>query len=268
MKRYVSFILSSKFGFFRKPDFSSKDSPSCSYNWIPLTNLYGLLGACIGLNGYESLGDNRKRLEYMSLRDLLRIAIIPLDSNNNLKMDSFDKEIVVYNTNLHTVQNTGFAQCREQILVNPKFEIILEIDEEKIISKVIELKLDDKFLNLSYVEKFLNGPMFTIYLGKNEFLASILNIKEEVAEEKTENKEFTFSSLFLKEDCEITRRWDASIIQDQYTTSEFLPYDYDDNIKYRYKEFFLSNSFIESNANLEHIIKIKRFDKPIYVYMM
>ena len=272
MKRYISFILSSKFGFFRKPDFSSKDSPSCSYNWIPPTTLYGLLGACIGLNGYnicyENFGGKRNKLEYMSLRNLLKIAIIPLADNNDLKLDSFDKEIVVYNTNLHTVQKTGFAQCKEQILVNPKFEIILEIDEDKIKSKIVELDLNEKFLNLLSIERFLKGPLFTTYLGKNEFLALITDIKEEAAEEIAEDEKFTFKSIFLKEQHVITRQWDESVIRDPYTISEFLPYNYDNNIKFEYKEFFLSNNFIETSTNRNHIVKIKKPNKPSYVCMV
>lgn len=274
MKRYISFILSSKFGFFRKPDFS--ENISYSYNWIPPTTLYGLLGACLGLTGYESLdGNSKKKLEYMSLKDLIKVAIIPMDKNNNLKFDSFDKDIVVYNTNYHSLQDkrthlrVSSAQCREQILVNPKFQIILEMDESRIKSKINELKLRDVFFNLLSIEKFLKGPTFTIYLGKNEFLAVITDVREEKTEQIDRTEEFTFSSIFLMNDSyDLSRKWDSSIVNGKYTISEFLPSDYNNNTKYSYNEFFLSNHFIEMKSNNEDVVKIQQSGKQLYVYLV
>lgn len=274
MKKYFSFIISSRFGFFRKPELSK--GVSYSYNWIPLTSLYGLIGACIGLNGYHSINfKDRKTLEYMSLKKLIRVGVIPIDKNNNLKLDSFDKEIIVYNTNLHNLQvknskcRAGFAQCREQTLINPKFKIIIEIDETKIRNKLKELNLRGQFLNLLSIRNYFECPIYTPYFGKNEFMTVISDINEGAIEEISSDDEFAIESIFLKDGTiEISRSWDNTIIDKPYIISEFLPYDYNSNLKYQYKEFFVSNNKINILNEQNNLIKIVSPKKATLVYLI
>jgi CRISPR-associated protein Cas5h len=152
----VSFILKADFGFFRKPD--TNEGINLSYNVIHRPSILGILGAIVGLEGYQEFG---KLPEYYNTFKDLRVSIEPVEEQLY-----FQKTTLKYNN------TTGFANKDGQL----KIQTTLNIEESLLISPVykiyVELDLDVE------IEKKLKENItkqqaeYLPYFGKNECLVS------------------------------------------------------------------------------------------------
>ena len=136
-ERLISFDLKADFGFFKKPDINDA---YLTYNMLHKPALLGILGAIIGLKGFEQ---NKRLPDYYTLLKHVKIGIKPLETDNG----NFLKCFIGYNnaTGMASKEEGGILQVREQTLIHT----------ERILYDYLK----------SYRAEFLP------YMGKNDFSA-------------------------------------------------------------------------------------------------
>ena len=193
----ISFKLSGKTACFRKPDVNAY--AYFTYNNIHKPALLGLLGAIIGLGGYNQLFKKNRDLKkgsleyydgfpefYQELKDL-KISIIPLAKNGY-----FSKKIQVFNNSVGyaSFEEGGNLIVREQWLENPAWKIIILNDGSKVYKRIKE-----------YLEK--DKAVYIPYLGKNDHFANINDVNSIKLEKVIDS--INISSLFNEEVLEISK---------------------------------------------------------------
>lgn len=182
MKQYrlVSFDLKADFGFFKKPDINEV---YLTYNMIHKPALLGILGAIVGLQGFQK---NEVLPQYYQNLKHLKVGISPLNSHSG----NFDKHFVEYTntTGMASNEEGGNLIIREQVLINPGYRCFLLLNLEDKIEK-------DLYINLqSYYAEFLP------YMGKNDFSAWWENFKEYDSFEKFDfDRDYRIATVFCKE---------------------------------------------------------------------
>jgi CRISPR-associated protein Cas5h len=161
--RAISFKLSGKFAHFKKPDVNSHTY--FTYSHIHKVALLGILGAILGLKGYESFSREKGILRgdfpefYEKLKDF-KVAIIP-------QKPYFTKKIVTFNNSVGyaSKEDGGNLIVREQWLENPAWEILVLENESEEFRELKRRLLKKEFA-------------FIPYLGKNDHFANISDVKE------------------------------------------------------------------------------------------
>ncbi|WP_044415682.1 type I-B CRISPR-associated protein Cas5b [Halarcobacter anaerophilus] len=193
----ISFKLSGKTACFRKPDVNAYSY--FTYNNIHKPALLGLLGAIIGLGGYNQLFEKNRDLKkgsleydegfpefYQELKNL-KISIIPLAKNGY-----FSKKIQVFNNSVGyaSFEEGGNLIVREQWLENPAWQIIILDDGTKVYQKIKE-----------YLQK--GKAVYIPYLGKNDHFANINDVNPIKLEKVIDS--INISSLFNEKLLEISK---------------------------------------------------------------
>lgn len=154
----LKFTLSGRTAFFKIPEVNSY--VYFSYGHIHKVSLLGLLGAVMGYGGYNSQGEKEYPEFYEKLKDI-KISIMPKNTNG-----SFSKKIQFFNNSVGYASNEegGNLIVKEQWLEDVEWDIFIKIEDTEIHK---ELKERMKNFNFEY----------TIYLGKNDHLATINNVE-------------------------------------------------------------------------------------------
>ena len=191
----VSFELSGKTACFRKPDVNQY--AYFTYNNIHKPALLGLLGAILGLGGYNQLSAenirNKKEKkplnggfpEFYEKLKHLKVSITPIAPHGY-----FSKKVQAFNNSVGYASKElgGNLIVREQWLEEPKWQIMVLDDGS------------DEYLKLK--EYLLEGKcMFIPYLGKNDHPATIVESKEIALNAPMED--IKISSLFIENRCAI-----------------------------------------------------------------
>lgn len=163
MQKAIKFKLFGKTAFFKKPEVN--EYAYFTYNNIHKIALLGILGAIIGLGGYNQQNEEKYPEFYEKLKDL-KIAIVP---DKKLK-GIYPKKIQVFNNSVGyaSKEDGGNLIVREQWLESPSWTVYIYNDgmvEEKIYNKLREYLLQGK-------------AVYIPYLGKNDHPASITEVKE------------------------------------------------------------------------------------------
>lgn len=150
MEKLISIDLYADFGFFRKPD--TNDGINLSYIMLHKPALLGVLGAIIGLKGYEQYG---KFPEYYEKLKDLKIGIAPLRHEKG----NFQKTVIKYSNTVGYANKGSNYLTEEATLVAPAYRcyLLLNMDVE------IQKKLYE-YLKAGKAE-------YLPYFGKNEFSA-------------------------------------------------------------------------------------------------
>lgn len=180
--KLISFDIQADFAFFRKPE--TNNTINLSYNIIHKPAILGLLGAILGLSGYQEKG---KWPEYYQKLKELKVGVAPLQHEKG----NFAKTNIKY-TNTIGYANKGSNFLTEELtLINPTYRIFLLLDE----SDVLQAQL------LSSIQK--GEAVYVPYLGKNEFTAwwKPSSYKEYSYSEKTiePNQSVKIITVFQKE---------------------------------------------------------------------
>ncbi|MDR1554745.1 MAG: type I-B CRISPR-associated protein Cas5b [Campylobacteraceae bacterium] len=163
--RALSFKLSGKSAFFKKPDVNKY--VYFTYNNIHKPAFLGLLGAIIGLGGHAQLFNQNEQLEnngypefYEKLR-YLKIAITPLAPKGY-----FSKKIQVFNNSVGYASQEigGNLIVREQWIENPFWQIMILNDDSELYKKIEKYLLESR-------------AVYIPYLGKNDHPAQISEVK-------------------------------------------------------------------------------------------
>ena len=180
MNRTLQILISSDFALFKKND---SNEFALTYNFPPKPQILGLLGAIIGLSGYSK---NEKKVDFYEKLKNFKVAIVPLDENNQPVIEPPKKTVITYN-NYHgygSMEEGGILQIREQVLIGPRYRIFI-VGKGKYYDE-LKKKLESQ-------EYF-----YTPYLGKNEFFAVVQYEGEKEATKVTGGTE-KISSIFLKD---------------------------------------------------------------------
>ncbi|CAA6825096.1 MAG: CRISPR-associated protein, Cas5h family [uncultured Sulfurovum sp.] len=204
----ISFILSAKTAIFKKPDVNSY--LYVTYNNIHKPALLGLLGAIIGLGGYNQLhtqkellkekvkgskGKDKKVLQeelfkleeqypefYEKLKDL-KVSITPLAPHGY-----FSKKVQVFNNSVGYASKEagGNLIVREQWLEKPKWKIMILDDGSEMYEKLKGYLLSKQ-------------STFIPYLGKNDHPVKIDKVNEIVLSSELVLDQGNYvDSLFIK----------------------------------------------------------------------
>ncbi len=185
MLETIKFELSSRMAIIKKPD---SNETYYTYTFPHKIMIYGILGAIIGLNGYnyyslkKCLKEDVEELpEFYSKLCNLKIAIVPYIDNKNFK-----KKIQSFNNSVgYASQEQGNNLIvKEQCLENPKWDIYIMNNNSDEYNKIKEYLLNRK---CEYIP----------YIGKNDHFANIKNIEVFNIESKSNSEKI--DSIFDKD---------------------------------------------------------------------
>ena len=235
--KIISFDLKAEMGFFKKPDIN--DSIYLTYNMLHKPALLGILGAIVGLPGYQKSGEMP---EYYQKLKHLKIGIAPLESDNG----NFLKDVVAYNN------GTGFASSeaggnlivKEQILLKPSYRCYLLLD------------LDNPLEQSIYCRIINQEAVFLHYLGKNDFSAWWDNVQEYQFENFISKGNYKIASIFAKSEAVsgyIVQAMSMSSreIKPVFAYFERLPIELDDKLfQYNFGDFVYSNATFRKDMDM------------------
>ena len=233
MKKLISFTIKADFGMFKKPDIN--DKIFITYNIIPKTYILGMLGSIMGYEGYAQNKDKTKMPEFYEKLKNIRVAIAPSDKNGGI----FKKEFILFNNTC----NGETKNITEQTLVNPAYDIYIEIDEEHELIKRLEAKQAE----------------FLPYMGKNEFPLWWDDFHDHTIFEKVEQKEqFHVLTIIPKDENFVLKNSGYK----ERTTNYFylferLPIDWSNNPRqYKYQDFLYTNAIFKSTDSFHSIQQV------------
>ncbi|MFZ5351938.1 MAG: type I-B CRISPR-associated protein Cas5b [Bacillota bacterium] len=227
--RALTFKLSGKTAFFKKPDVNS--FAYFTYGHIHRVALLGLLGAIVGLGGNIQQKDKQYPEYYERLKEL-KLSVVPLPID---KKGYFSKKLQVYNNSVGyaSKEEGGNLIVREQWLEEPKWQIFILDDDS------IERSLFEKLCDYIISSKCVYVP----YLGKNDHPATITNVSlVELSEIKQQNH---IDSLFVMKSYNIRKySWNDS---PEYMYREVVPIALNKDYNfYEYDEICFTNIEVEN----------------------
>lgn len=238
MQKAIKFKLFGKTAFFKKPEVN--EYAYFTYNNIHKIALLGILGAIIGLEGYNQQREKTYPEFYEKLKDL-KISIVP---DKKLK-GIYPKKIQTFNNSVGYASNEegGNLIVREQWLENPSWTIYIYNDgtvESNLYNKLKEYLLQGK-------------TVYIPYLGKNDHPASITQVKEiELKEEKLDYIDSIFSENIeidsfdsVDELAYLIKEIQPIKLQEEYNFYEYEPFIY--------TNYYLKNEiegYTDRNTNL------------------
>ena len=247
--KIISFDIESDFGMFKKPDVNTP--AYFTFNIIPKIQILGILGAVVGLKGYNQMKESDNYPEfYKELRDL-PVGIVPYGNRG-----VFQKRIIKYNNTIgYANKDGGTLNIIEQTLVTPKYQIYIGLDLSNEIHKKLDKYLLAKPIEYEYIP----------YMGKNEFRLTIDEVRDNSFAPFIPTDEFAIHSLFPNIANEALKRSEA--LQDPFDTSmsetyfyyfERLPISLDELNQYKYENFAYTNAKLVHNA--EFVKNLRLFD--------
>jgi CRISPR-associated protein Cas5h len=186
MEKLISIDLEADFGFLRKPD--TNDGISMSYNMLHKPSLLGILGAILGLEGYQKRG---VLPEYYQQLKNLKVGIAPLGDDRG----NFQKTTIVYTNTVGYANKDGNLIAYENTLVRPSYRVFIILQ-------------DDHPL-YDYLKK--SKAEYIPYLGKNEFPVwwKTESFREHALRLFTFDREYQVNTLFRKRGGESSRDQEA-----------------------------------------------------------
>jgi len=249
--KIISCDIEADFGMFKKPDVNDV---YFTFNIIPKTQILGILGAVIGLKGYNQMKDSDDYPEFYKELQNLPIGVVPYGNKG-----VFQKRIIKYNNTVgYANKDGGTLNIIEQTLITPKYRIYIGLD----LSNKIHKKLD-KYLSAKPVEY-----EYIPYMGKNEFRLTIDEVQ--CFEDKDfsifkPTGEFSIYSLFpnigneaLKKSEALRDPFDISMSETYFYYFERLPIGLDELNQYKYENFAYTNAKLVHDT--EFIKSLSLFD--------
>lgn len=258
MQETIKFDLTANMSIIKKPE---SNETYYTYRFPHKIMLLGLLGAIIGLNGYnyyalkKQLGEDVEELpEFYSKLEKLKIAIIPkiTDSNFKYKIQTFNNSV-----GYASKEEGNNLVVKEQWLEKPYWEIYILQDDSDEYRKIKEYLTQQK---CEYIP----------YIGKNDHFADIKNI--EIKNVDTVINTSYINSIFNKEiilddvdEFDELLAFDFFNTEiDQYEYKEILPTKLNEKIGYtEFKPFLFTNKKLHTKSEAE-LYQVD--DKIIYYF--
>ncbi len=237
-QKLISFDLKAEMGFFKKPDINS--GIYLTYNMLHKPALLGILGAIVGLQGYQ---ENGKFPEYYQTLKHLKVGIKPLDSDKG----NFTKDMVAYNngTGFASSESGGNLIVTEQIIIKPSYRCYLLLNTHDDTERLL-------------FERIMNHEAeFPPYMGKNDFSAWWENAMEYEAESFTFDTNYKIATIFAKTEAvsgyvaKSMSLFSKESKEATFMYFEKLPVSFDETLyQYEYKDFVYTNSTFKKDMNM------------------
>lgn len=240
----ISFDLQADFGFFRKPD--ANDGLQLSYNMLHKPALLGILGAVVGLKGYEKKG---QWPEYYKLLKAVPVGIEPL----NHERGNFTKTAITYTNTVGYANADGTLIVQESTLRSPAYRVYVLLNE----ADEVQARLLNRIRN--------QEAEFVPYLGKNEFTAWWESVAEYTMQEFDAGTDFTITSLFIREYPISSQRRKPRIspstrsVSNRATFSYFerLPVGFDERLmQYELAEFAFTDWTLQAGTQIDDLYEV------------
>lgn len=237
-QKLISFDLKAEMGFFKKPDINS--GIYLTYNMLHKPALLGILGAIVGLQGYQESG---KFPDYYNKLQHLKVGVCPLESDKG----NFTKHIVAYNngTGFASNESGGNLIITEQILIKPSYRCYLLLNIENDIEKTLFERIS------KYEAEYLP------YMGKNDFSAWWDNVQEYDFAKFIAKSDYKIVSIFAKTEAAsnyIVRSMPMFSKEAKlpvFVYFERLPIGFDEQLKqYNYADFVYSNATFSKDMDM------------------
>lgn len=244
MLETIKFELSSRMAIIKKPD---SNETYYTYTFPHKIMIYGILGAIIGLNGYnyyslkKCLKEDVEELpEFYSKLCNLKIAIVPYIDNKNFK-----KKIQSFNNSVgYASQEQGNNLIvKEQCLENPKWDIYIMDNNSDEYNKIKEYLLNRK---CEYIP----------YIGKNDHFANIKNVEvfniESISNSEKIDSIFDKDILadYIDDFDEMFTAGFTGKKDEKYEYIEVNPTKLNENIGYtNFKQFIFTNKSLKIKEN-------------------
>ncbi|GAA0123527.1 MAG: type I-B CRISPR-associated protein Cas5 [Clostridium argentinense] len=229
----LKFTLKGKTAFFKKPDVNTYFY--FTYGNIHKVAILGVLGAVLGLKGYNNQEKNNEYPEFYEKLKSVNIGIVPLNNKGYIS-----KKIQIFNNSVGyaSKEQGGNLIVKEQWLEDPKWDIYILLKGE------IENQIKDNMLNYNFA--------FVPYLGKNDHMATIENI-EVVKDINNINNPKKIDSLYIKDYFAFKNTEynfdEEDKVEDTWKYEEMLPVLLEKNTNmYVLKSFVHTNSLIENSS--------------------
>lgn len=255
MKEVIKFNIKAPFAFFS--DKSGVEFNS-SYSCITPTAIKGILGAILGLEGFKDFSKN-KGIDYLRELNHLHIGI---EINN----EKITQTPIKYSDN--TLMNITNVNNRPTLV---GYSVLNKVDYNIYIVLDSDLEIDIKIKDF-----LINGKSYyPIYLGKNEFSASISNIELERYTELNDNNLYIdsiFPKLFSKyskvSENFYKRRTRKNDFKEVFATKMFfsipISSDFNTGEYNRFEKVTFNAPATDINLDNDKIIEFK--NKNIYVF--
>ena len=258
-QKLISIDLRADFAFFKKPDYN--DGLLLSYNIMHKPALLGILGAIIGLAGYQKKGELPEY--YQKLKDL-PVGVEPLGAEKG----NFQKTSVKYTNTVGYANDDGNLIVDETMLIKPCYRCYLLLD-----TAISEHALLYENLSRGYAE-------FIPYLGKNEFQASWMDSGGEntfreyiFLPRANPERDYKIKTLFRKtvvvndstdtESVDTYSPYKLALTAETFVYFERLPFSFVNHpvmIQYLMESYAYSNLTIKKEVVLEGLYFIKELE--------
>lgn len=245
----VSFDLKADGAMFKKPDVN--EGLYLSYNTLHKPALLGILGAVLGLGGFEA---SKAFPEYYQKLSQLQVSIAPIGDRSD--KGNFTKFTVQYNNGVGyaSQEQGGNLIVKEQTLFRPGYRCYVQVDP----SDPMQQRL---------AEALQKGEaVYPPYLGKNEFPAWWENVQVWEEEAFGGDREFFLQSLFVKQgrlQDEVARpkfsfrTLGNNPLSERFLFFERLPLRYDPTLRqYQLAEFAYTNQLLEADSALSNLYEL------------
>lgn len=246
-QKLISFDLQADFGFFKKPDYNI--GILLSYNLLHKPALLGILGAIIGLKGYEKKGEFP---EYYQLLKDIQLGIEPLEGYH--EKGNFSKTSVKYTNTVGYANADGNLLVEETMLIKPAYRCYLL------------LSLEDENQSKLYQYLKTGQAEYIPYFGKNEFQAWWHEGIQEYSFTPFEAKsDFKISSLFIRESTirenKVAQKFSFAIKgminQSSFSYFERLPVDFHEKLyQYELAEFAYTDWTLRKDSQISDLYEI------------
>lgn len=239
----IAFKLSGRTAFFKKPDVNI--NTYFTYNNIHRISFLGLLGAVLGLEGYNQQsrrikeeGEKEELIYpefYSKLKDL-KISIVP-----NAYKGYFVKKVQIFNNSVgYANSDSGLLNVREQWIENPSWDIYILDDDS--IDKELFRKLKNCILNKECV--------YMPYLGKNDHTAEIEDAR--IVQLNRTDKINHIDSLFINPDIQVGKgSYDG---KENFYFREAAPYSLNREYNfYMFKEVVYTNLKLKNCNDMKNV---------------
>ena len=250
----ISFDLQSGFGVFKKPDVNQ--DLQLTYNMMHKPALLGILGAIVGLEGYQKRGEYPAY--YQALRHL-RVGIEPLRHEKG----NFVKTSIKYTNTVGYANLDGTLIVTEQTLRFPAYRCYALLD------------LDEPLQALLH-ERILAGEAeYLPYIGKNECAAWWEEARTHEFSETSPPSSFEVATIFAKDGLEVRtatqegREETADILEldlqpENFIYFERLPLDFNEHlVQYRLVDFAYTKFRLKPGVHLEGLVHLTKENKYV-----
>lgn len=231
----LKFTLKGQTAFFKKPDVNTY--VYFTYSHIHKVALLGIIGAILGLGGYNNQDKAKYPEFYERLKDL-KISIVPINGLDN-EYRNFDKKIQTFNNSVGyaSQEEGGNLIVNEQWIEKPIWDIYL-LEEHALFDEIKRRLVTNQYVYMPY-------------LGKNDHPATIYSVEE--IELRATYEIQKIDSLFLQKHFEAIEEEDDYLEDDKtyYKYQEKLPIDLEESTnQYLLESFMITNRKMKSKDNI------------------